>query len=80
VEQIQASKSAVIKCTVPLDKQLSKKQRFIDKMSSYVKAKKSDLQRQLNSATAKYEETGRHRDLAESKLKDLECLNEDLDL
>jgi chromosome segregation ATPase len=52
----------------------------IKKIISQMKAKKSDLQTQLSSAAARFEETEHRRHVAETKLTELQTLHMDLDL
>jgi uncharacterized protein YjaG (DUF416 family) len=55
-------------------------QHDFEQMKSKLETDKADLERQLSLATARYEESENQRGLAESKLKELDRLHENLDL
>jgi chromosome segregation ATPase len=48
-------------------------------MNTKLEDEKADLQRQLSSATTRYEESEHRHSVAESKLAEFECLHKDLE-
>jgi chromosome segregation ATPase len=52
----------------------------IKQITSQMEADKADLQTQLSSAVARFEESENRRHVAESKLTELQTLHKDLDL